>query len=422
MTKKDFLPNLRTNILGLFTLHGFGFLITFASISYLTNIFGVSGWGKIVFVQLVLNYVCWITNWGFYLGGTKTIASFRGKPGEINNFLSNGLGAQLFLTVFAIFVLSLFVLFIDILRADKVIYFSGLLVVIGNLLMPLWFLNGLEKIIESSVIQLTVKSLSLIFYFLFIKNQSQIYLYFLINGSLMIFVGVLLLIWINFGIGCKIKRPHIPCVLKIIKDNTSLFMSTIVANINTSIIPFSIGIIVGEQSLGYFNIADRMRTAAVQVLHPISHALFPRMGYLMANARSEAKKLAIKSGFILGCLSLLLSFLLLIFSQDIVFFIAGEKFSGSILILQIIAFSPFLTTLYAFFVYQLAIPAGLNSIYLLSVMMMSALNGIAIVPALYHFGLMGAAILVILIEFCGLALLVYLTLLKKSIFTFDTVK
>ena len=129
------LPNLKRNISGLFLLHFASFILTFAAIPYLTRVLGLEGWGKLVFVQITISYLCWVTNWGYYLGGTKSVAASRSDSAKINKIYSSILTSQILITILvsSIFVCILFNS--SLFRDDLYLYLSGMLVVFGNAIM-----------------------------------------------------------------------------------------------------------------------------------------------------------------------------------------------------------------------------------------------------------------------------------------------
>ena len=387
-------------------------MLTFAAIPYLTRVLGVSGWGKLVFIQISLSYLCWFTNWGFYLGGTQSIAAFRDNIDKKNNIFSAIWTSQLLITLVVSFIFIVLISNIDFFYKDYFLYLSGLLVIIGNLLMPLWYLNGIEKIVESSFAQILVKFFSLPLYIYFINGPNDISRYFIINGSVAILVGLAMLLWMHIRLRVVYLLPSFYEVIKITKENSSLFLSTILANVNTSIVPYSLGFYSGDEALGLFNIADRMRGAAVQILHPISHALFPRMGYLMANDRYSAKILLKKSGIILTVLSLILSIILFIFSDNIVYLVAGIEFQNAGILLKILAVSPLITTLSSFLIYQIIIPEGFDSSYLIGISTMGLISLLFAIPILIFYGTYGSAMLVVAVEVIGLMLFTIFCLKK----------
>jgi len=359
--------------------------------------------------------LCWFSNWGYYLGGTKLIAAFRDDVTKKDQIFSVIWTSQFLITIVVSSIFILLITTVSYFEQDYFLYLSGLLVITGNFLMPLWYLNGLEKIVESSLAQILVKTLTLPLYIVFINNPDDISKYFVINGGVAILIGTLMLLWMRFKLRVTYILPNFQDVMNTTKENFSLFLSTILANVNTSIIPYALGISVGDQALGLFNIADRMRGAAVQILHPISHALFPRMGYLMANDRGAAKRLLFRSGLSLMLLSLFLSIILLIFSSDIVRLVAGTEFVQASTLLKILAISPLVSTLSSFLIYQIIIPGGFDSVYLSSITVMGLLSLLFAAPFMYLYGSHGAVTLVVFVEIVGLIFLTTMCVRKVKL-------
>ena len=114
----------------------------------------------------------------------------------------------------------------------------------------------------------------------------------------------------------------------------------------------AVGIFAGPLQLGYYSLADRVRTAGMQLLHPVTHALFPRMCNLYAENREEAVKLLLKSGLIILSASLAISVAMFFFSPLIIHFLGGSEFEPSIHILKIISFTVVITITFEFLMYQ----------------------------------------------------------------------
>ena len=160
---------LSSNIFGLFLVHGVGLILLFAAIPHLTRVFGPEGWGQIVFVQVVINYLCWVSNWGFYLGGTKSISVHRDCSIKTSEIFSHIWSAQVLLACVGSIFLAVIVLSVPYFKGDTSLFLFGILIICGNVLMPLWYINGLEKVVSSALAQMAVKGIALPFIFIFIN-------------------------------------------------------------------------------------------------------------------------------------------------------------------------------------------------------------------------------------------------------------
>jgi PST family polysaccharide transporter len=403
--------SLKTNIASLGFLQIVNFVVTLITLPYLARVLGVSTWGAIVFVQLVINYLIWFTNWGFYFGATRRVAANRENSQQLNLIFVEVWGAQWILSILMALLLWFGVLLFEKEINNPNLYLIASGLIVGNLMMPLWFLNGIEYIKEAAIIQLAVKLIALPFIFLLVNSPSDANIYLWINSLSAIFVGVLTILWMNQVIKLSFFWPDIARVVETVKADFELFVNSLWANLNTSIIPAALGMFAGDAALGYYNIAERARSAAITVLHPISHALFPRMCYLFSSDHLAAKKMLKNSAWLLLSLAFIMSVLMYSFSEKIVMLLGGDGYYDSIQVLEILAFSTFLTTVSAFIVNQILIPSDMYKGYTVSVLMSLIFSAIAVIPMIDILGVNGAAFVTLSAEL--LAVIVLLFFLKR---------
>lgn len=399
--------SLIVNITSLGALQVSNFVITLITLPYLTRVLGVSAWGEIVFTQLVINYCIWFVNWGFYHGATRRVSATRKDSAYLNMVFSTVWGAQWLLTglILVIILLSVYVFSSVITNPELYIAASGLL--IGNLFMPLWFLNGMEFIKESAIIQLLMKLIALPFIFLLVENSEDSAIYLWIGTITSITVGIVSQFWMRRTFDISFLFPALIQIRKTIKEDFQLFLNTFFASLNTTLIPAALGIFGGDAALGLYNIADRAKGAAITILHPISHALFPRMCYLFSTDSAETKKILNLSAQALFGLSFLMSMILYIFSEEIIIFLGGAEFIDSILVLEILAFSVLLTTISGFIVNQILIPSNGYYGYTVTVFSSLVFSALMIVPMVSEFGASGASITTLLTELLAVTILVF---------------
>lgn len=379
------------NIASLGALQVFNFALTLSTLPYLARTLGVTGWGGVVFVQMVLNYLSWVANWGFYLGATKRIAAERADKQALSHIFMATWVAQWWLTALLMLMLAIGIGTVPMLRDNQGLYFAGAGLLIGNALTPLWYLNGLEKIRESAIIQMAVKLLALPNIFIFVSDSSDAATYLAINSACSIIVGVLTMWWIYKSKAIDFDFPLIHDVRSAIVNEYRLFVSALWANLNATLIPAALGIWGGAAELGYYNLADRARSAAITILHPITHALFPRMCYLFSNEKARAMQLLKYSGASMLVLSCGMSGGLLLFSNEILAVLGGKEFQQGSVALKWLAFSPVCTTISAFIIHQILIPSNESRGYLRAMFCTLILSAILIIPAVSGYGAQGAA-------------------------------
>lgn len=400
--------SLRVNIASLGVLQIFNFALTLSTLPYLARALGVTGWGQVVFVQMVINYLIWVANWGFYLGATQRIAAGRADKGYLSRTFVATWVAQWCLTglLAAIFLISLEV--VPLIADRKILYLAGAGLLLANALTPLWYLNGLEKVRESALIQMAIKIIALPLIFVLVNGESDMVTYLAINSICAIVVGLSTLMWIFRSGRIHWHIPKLSDVYAAVTQEYRLFTSTLLASLNGALVPTVLGVLGGAAELGWYNLADRARSAAITILHPITHALFPRMCHLFSNNRAAALGLLKRSGIGIIVLSAAMSLTLVLFSSDILGLLGGNEFRAGSRVLAWLAFTPVLTTIASFVIYQILIPLraeqGFGKVAYRSLL----LSAVLVVPAVTSLGAEGAAMVSFCTElFAAIYLIVY---------------
>jgi PST family polysaccharide transporter len=403
------------NIFGLGVLQAVNLAVTFLTLPYLTRVLGVEAWGEIVFVLLIVNYGIWIMNWGFYLGATQRIAACRDSKHLVSIIACEVWLAQWLLASISIFVLSLYIVLIADQKMQP-LYIAGLTILIGNLLTPLWFLHGLEKVWEASLVLLLAKVVILPFIFIFIDKAEDASLYLQLNGIGSVVVGVACLYWMHKRAFFIWSMPSIRNVLRVISEDAPIFLTSMIANLTSSIVPAAIGILSSPSDLGLFNIADRIKGAAITIFHPVVHALYPRMAYLFSVNKLEAVKLLRLSGVLIFAASLSVSVALFLLAPELVLLIGGKNFEGAISLLRVLSFVPLVSTVSAFIIHQVIIPLQEKRFYLISSIIILVSTLILVYPSIEYFGTKGAVMTILITELLGFFVLIFSSwLLRDSI-------
>lgn len=386
------------NMFGLTGLQVINFGLTITILPYLTRALGISAFGEVVFAQLIINYAMWVVNWGFYLGAAQRVAALRDDRVSIERIFAATWFAQFGLTIIVMLGYLACILLLAPFDGLHPLYFSGLVMIVGNTLSPIWFLTGLERIKLAAALQIGNKLLAVPAVIFLVDGPESSWIYLLAMGISMLMTGAISLWTILFHLKFKVSVVTLNDVLGALREDASLFLSSMAANMGTSIVPAALGAFGGSEALGYYNLADRARGAALVVLSPITHALFPRMCYLFSNNRTSALKLLKVSGSALLAITTLLGVLLFGFAEPILRVLGGSGFEPSVAILKLLAFTPILTVLAQFATYQIIIPNHHYDIYAKVTLLALVISVALILPGIHLFGALGGALVTITTE------------------------
>jgi PST family polysaccharide transporter len=386
------------NILSLTVLQAINFGLSLIVLPYLTMTLGSTAFGEVVFAQLIINYAVWIVNWGFYLGATNRISANRLNKEKIEKIFTASWSAQFLLTVIVVIIYILTIFIVPRFNGLEAIYLAGVTIILANTLLPIWLLNGLEKIKLGVILQIGSKLLALPIIFILVHNPDTSWIYILATGLGTIIMSLVALWVIFFQLRITFCRPNISEIKFTLKEDFSLFVSSITANLNNTLVPAALGVFNSPEALGFYNIADRIRGATLMILSPIHHALFPRLCYLFSNNRNSALKLVLKSALFIITITTFLLTLLLMFGPSIIYFFGGEGFEASVEILNWLALSTLFTTISSIAIHHVIIPNNHYAIFLKVIIIALVINSILVFPITHKYGASGGAVLALLIE------------------------
>ena len=392
MNKSLTMYSLYQNIVSLGILQGTKYLLPLITLPYLTRVLGPQSYGKLSFIQILMQYFIILTDYGFSWSATRNIASKRDDINKVSEIFATTWVAQAILALFALLVLLVLMAFIPLIRQDKLIYFGGFLAVIGNVLFPLWLLNGLERMREIMVLNVGSRLILLIPLFIFVSSPDDMIWAVCITSSSTIFAGIISLIWIRYTGIVYWQRPNFIDVLQTLREGSMLFISKASISVYTTVIPLILGAIAGTTVLGFFNLADKIRTAAQSILNPISQALYPRMSCLFANAQKDANIIIKWSLIATVLISGTTSAILWIFSHWIILFLAGESYLSSVVLLKWVAFLPLIIGLSNVFGVQVMLPNHHTSAFTRILIVASIVSFIIAIPLIFYKKELGAAI------------------------------
>jgi len=133
------------------------YLFPIITFPYLVRVLGPEKFGLVNFAAAFVAYFNVFTDYGFNLSATKDISINRNNPNKVNEIFSTVLVIKLILSVVSLMVFSLLIFTIPRFSANSEIYFYSFLIVLGAVLFPGWFFQGMEKMKYITVTNVTVK-------------------------------------------------------------------------------------------------------------------------------------------------------------------------------------------------------------------------------------------------------------------------
>lgn len=392
------LPRLRQNILALGTMQAANYLIPLVTLPYLTRVLGLVAYGQLVFVQAVMAFLMLVVDFGFSWSATRHIAAHRTDFNEVSRTFSATWTAQWILVVVGGAGLAMALLFVPSLHGRGTLYASGFGLVVGQALFPVWLLQGLEKMKSVAVLQMTSKLLTLPLLFLVVRGPGDLLNAIAFFSSVSLFCGALAMGWVARQRLVRWRAPIRSEVRRAFQAGGVLFISKLAISLYTMLVPLVVGTVAGTTELGFFSLADRIKTAIQALLTPVSQALFPRMSLLFETDSLAADRLLKKTAIATAVISGAAGVFVMFFSEPIVRLLGGSEFSSATEVLRWLAFAPLVICFSNVLGVQVMLPKGMHKPFSLILSSASLICVLAVYPMVRMSGAAGAAQLILIVE------------------------
>jgi polysaccharide transporter, PST family len=334
-----------TNILSLFSLQGFTYILPLITFPYLTRVLGPEKYGLIAFATAFVAYFGMLTDYGFGLSASREISIHRSNKDQLSKIFSSVIFTKLLMMIVSFLVLSLIILSIGSFRANWILYLFAFGMVVGNFLLPTWFFLGMEKMRYISILNIGTSIIFTVSIFIFVRNSAD-YLYVpLINSIGAIVIGIIGMRIVLKDFNIKFSIPSKEDIKTQLKSSWHVFISTVAISFYTTSNVFVLGIFASSTIVGYYSAAEKIIYVAIGLLGPISQSLYPHISSVANKSKEDASNFIKKIIVYIGSFTFVISIIIFFASGFILNILAGNQYTNSIIILKILAFIPFIVGL-----------------------------------------------------------------------------
>ena len=158
------------------------YIIPLLVIPVLLNKIGLEKYGVISLALGIANLLVGLGDYGLNLTGTREISRSPKNLQKIRRIAENTISTRVFLSIIGfVFLLILSELITD-WRINRSVILSSYTIVIGRLLLPVWYFQGVQRMYWITIINLGARLLYLFGLLLFVHDESDTFLVNLLNG------------------------------------------------------------------------------------------------------------------------------------------------------------------------------------------------------------------------------------------------
>lgn len=318
------------NYFALIFLQAVNNILPFITIPYLIKTVGVENYGLTVFAQTLVLYFQLFVDYGFDYTGTQTIAVNRDDQKKLSHILTCILSLKFILSIVAFIVFVAMIWITPAFREFGPVYLLSYGILLGNVLFPSWFFQGMERMKYITIINVVIKLLATAAIFLLIKVKSD-YVYIPAIYAVGYMIAALAGITFAFAkFGLRPVRISFSDFKAQLVDGYHIFISTLGISVYRMANPIILGLLFNNSVVGYYSIAEKVIKALQSVTNPLSQALFPFLSKKMStiNLREKISVIHKVALYYLGPL-VVTTLLVFLFSDEITFLLLKARNSPS---------------------------------------------------------------------------------------------
>lgn len=400
--KRNFLYNILLNISKV--------IFPLITAPYVSRVLEPDGVGLFNFANIYAGWFALFAALGIPYYGIREVAKIKDNITEQTIFISEIISISIVATSICCLLLFLSLYFIPQLNENYVIFLvSGIILYMTPFKVD-WFFQGREEFSYITFRSLIIKTLSLFFLFLLVREKSDLLIYVALNAASVILNEI----W-NF---VKLYQLGIHPYFTLsgtrhIKPLLILFSSSIAISVYTILDTLMLGFLADYNEVGYYNCATHLSKALVPIVTSLAAVALPRVAKLKEDKNwGEINKLMNKSFSIVSFLSFPIAFGVMVVAPVFVPLFFGEQFYGTIIPLQIIIFTVVAIGFNNLTGIQILLGFGLDKAFLYSLLTGTISNFTLNLVLIPYYGASGAAVSSVFAEI--LVLCVMLVFIYKN--------
>lgn len=386
------------NFISLTTLQSISYILPLIVLPYLIRVIGIEKFGLIAFAQALVQYFMILTDYGFSLSATRTIALIGEHKKKISALFSSVMTVKLIFAAVSLLALCALLYFVPRFRVDWLVYILCFGTVLGSTLFPIWLFQGKEKMSYIAVVNVASGIIYALGIFIFIKTPADYLLVPLLGSLLSIISGIL-------GLYIAFKKFQLEFIVqkytdikRELKTGWDIFISILAVNAYTASRVFAVGLLTNNIFTGYYSLAERIANIIQTFpMDSFTRAVYPRISNVFAKNKQRAVAIMyrIQDGITLGfVVSLPIAFFL---APWIISFVCGTADKEVVLTLRLLLAAVFFVGANNFKV-QFLLVCDKQDLYA-KIHITAALTGLPLIFILIHqFSYAGAALATVITE------------------------
>jgi PST family polysaccharide transporter len=333
------------NALVLYTVQIGTYALPLITVPYLSRVLSPEKLGLVAYAQSFTYYFVTLTEYGFNLTATREIAARREDTGAIARIFSAVMVARLLLLLLGFLILLAVVAAVPTFRASRTLFIVAFLSVVGNALFPMWLFQGVQKIGHVASRDFLSKIAGLAGLFIFVHGDGDYVWAAGVQSGAIILAGAVGLTTALWTLRVRFQWPAWITVWEVLKTGWPVFVSTAATTLTAPTNVTILGLRSSATEVAYFTNAQRVISPLRALVTPMVTAIYPHVAQKGARSEEDAVHFVRKYAKHFVLPFLLGGAILLVAAPWVVRILMGARYAPAVVLIRMMAFSPFLLAL-----------------------------------------------------------------------------
>lgn len=357
---------------------------------YVSRILGPEGTGVVSFASSIIAYFTIFAQLGIPIYGIRACARVRENAKQLSQVVAEIFTINLITCVLSYLTFFLALFFVPRMQEQKTLFIISSASVLLNTFGVEWLYKGLEQYTYIAIRAISFKLVAILAIFLLVRHPEDYLQYaaltvLALHGSYIInFLNLRKYLRHAHWDRLDLKRHLQPVMV--------FFAMSVSTTIYTHLDSAMLGFMKTDTDVGYYTTATNVKTLLVCFIASLGTVLMPRVSYYYEKGMIEEFYILAKKAInfvILLAAPLMVYFIL--FTKESILFLAGPKFTGSIIPMMIIMPTIIFIGLTNIMGFQILVPMGHEKAVMHSTILGAVIDTIINLLLIPRFGAAGAA-------------------------------
>ena len=402
------LPNIFKNFLNIGIFQFAGMLLQLLAIPLITRKYGLEIFGEIALTTSVAFLLGNFVNYGTNQTAIKDVAIAKSNSLELSKIFSKVFWLRI--VVFLIIVVMTTMITMTTQEKSLLLWLSITPLIFSELINPLYFLIGIEKIHWISWGNLCARLISLLLIFsVYLENSISVYLNLFVGIPLLLFYFIVT-IFVILKSKINLFAPVYQSLKSDLKNNFFVTFNGNSALMQQSIFLFFVAGLTNPLLLGAYGIIDKLLSATRQIVSSFSLSIYPRAAELYHQEKRQWRSFRRKIQLSYVLVFIIAGILIYLCAHVIVHTLTKEQNEYSIGFVQLFALAPLFLALNANNVIDLLLSNKYKEMFYISLMVLFATLFLSYTLTRFNHA-MSIGLYPVLIE--GTCFLIYTAFIRK---------